>query len=287
MKPTLIAASLLSLALSPLMADSTSFTAADVVNGETWTEAGSYASSMTITVFDSARALPPTTTSLTVNRSKTDKILDVGGGSRINSLQVTYSAASLAAVVGKSYKLTVHGNHADVEYFDPADGTPSDAEIAFVQGDNSHFGQFRAMNKIFGGKTFTVGEGVNHINKNDAADLICATDDVSVEDLALTFTGVDGNGFGIFNATLTLNAKMRGNSKPSDEDPGAEKFTGSTVTELSGTIKVNPATCRPGGLDLTGPNTLTGNRSAKGKGSHATMTVNGDGTSTFTFTYAF
>ena len=287
MKTTLIVASLLMLAL-PLMADSTTFTAADVVNGETWTESGNYSSSMTTTVFDSVRSLPPTTQSLTVNRSKTEKILDVGGDSRINSLQVTYSAASLADVVGKSYKLTVTGNHADVSYFDPADGTPSPAEIAFVQSDNSHFGQFRAMNRIFGGQTFTVGEGVRHINKNDAADLINATTDVSVHGLDLTFTGVDSNGFGIFSTTLTLNAKMRANPKPTDEQPDAEKFVGSMVVELSGTIKVNPATCRPGGLDLTGPSTLRGTRSASGHGNgHDSMTVNGDGTSTFSFTYAF
>jgi len=291
MTRTLMIVASLTLALSPLMAADFQCTAANVAAGETWTETGEYNSSLTITIFDSARELEPIVTPGTsVTRTKTVKITGVGSGSgKIESVEVTYSSASVAAVVGKTYAVTVNGNHVDVDYAPPTTGTPSTAELAYVAGDNSHFGQFRAINKIFGGQTFSPNEGTRHINKNDAEELVNSSDDVSVESIDINFNEVLANGNGSFDVTVKLKSNMKSNSKSTDEQPNATPFTGQLTMDLGGRFELNPSTCRPTHVVLNGSNTMEATKSAKGNAGKGRdkMTVSGSGLTHISHTYTF
>lgn len=283
---------LLMISVSPLAAAEITFDPTDVAAGETWTETGSYGSNVTVTRSDSVQTFPAATQITSVTRTKVMKILAVGGDSRIDSLEVSYSAASLPDVVGKTYLLTVQGQKVDaVTYKDPANGSPSAAEEAFVKKDNSHFGQFRALNRIFrGNSTFTTGQSPRKINKNDAAELVNASGDMAVDDLDLTLADVIGSGddqVAVFDVVLKLKGSIKSKPKQGDETLIAEKFAGDVLMDLTGTLRVK-VNCRPAGLNLNGTHTMRATRFAPGPPERGRdkMTVNADGTTTLNFSYS-
>jgi hypothetical protein len=289
MKKLSIASILLTLAV-PLAAQSVSFNSSDVAAGQSWTEDGNYSSTMTTTVFDSTRTLPAATQSHATTRSKNVKLTDVGGDDRINALEVTYTSASEPSVAGHTYAVSVSGNGVDVGY-SSGGGSPSAAEVAFVKADNAHFGQFRSLNRLFGGKTITIGSAVSPINKTDASELIDATD-MSLDSIDLALQGVSGAGadrIAVFTGTLTLRGSMKSNAKSSDKTADDEKFSGDLRTTMNVTLKVRAATCRPVELQLDGSTTINATRSAKGSASHGRdkMTVSGDGSSSLRLNYSF
>jgi hypothetical protein len=284
MKRVLICASLLALSMTPLLAADFSFTPADVVGGVSWTETGTYHSDLNIVLNDSARELPPVTRTLDVTRSKSVTVVQAGGNDVINVLDVSYTAAPVATVVNNTYRLTVKGNHADIAYADPTKGTPTDAEIAFVDGDNTQFGQLRALNRIFGKKSFTTDQAAK-VNKNDAEELINVGPDLDVSDLTLTLRSVNGD-VASFDISLTLQSNIKKGSPDQVDSPFS---TGGMTIALAGTLQLKTTTCRPTSIVLNGTTTLTGSKPTPGhsKNHDATLTVNGTGTTNFSFTYAF
>lgn len=294
MNRILFTALLFVVTLTPAFATDFSFTPADVVDGTSWTETGAYHTHLTITLHDSARqitAIPPATpggapTPITrdvdVTRSKTVTIVTAAANDRISVMDVTYTDGP-AFVLNKTYRLTVQGNHAGIAYGGTTTGTPSVEEVAFVDGDNAHFGQLRALNRIFGKKSFSVGDNVR-VNKNDAEELINVSDDLDVSDLTVTLTDVTNN-VATFSMSLTLQSTIKKGSP--DQTDGFS--TGGMTIVLTGQLQLNTTNCRPTTMALAGTATLNGSKPAAGhsQGHDATMTVSGDGTTSFNFTYGF
>jgi hypothetical protein len=123
------------------------------------------------------------TTTRSVTRSKTCRVLEIDNAGRMDAVQVTYGSASHAGVAGKSYRVTPNG----VTYLGGA--APPAAEAAFVRADNASFSQFRAFDRIFGGKTFTVGQSFTP-NKHDAEELLNVAAGTRLRSIALTLRSV-------------------------------------------------------------------------------------------------
>ena len=165
MKRTMIftAIVLLSTAIS---AQTVSFGPAPQVTS--WTDTASSDSSLSVNGSKSANA----TASRTVSRSKTTCVVAADARGRIESVEVTYAAATRdgvgLTVAGRQYLVRRAANGVVVTH---ADGTAPDAEeTAFVAGDNTHFARFAAMQRIFAGKTFAVGTSFQ-LSPIDATEL--------------------------------------------------------------------------------------------------------------------
>jgi hypothetical protein len=290
MKKLCIASILLTLS-APLVAQSVSFTAGGIAAGESWTDEGSYASNMTLTVFNSQQTLPAVKHDTGGTRSKSVKITDVAGDGHIRSLEVTYTSASEPNVAGHTYTVSSSGNSIDVGYAGGS-GTPSASEVAFVKADNAHFGQLSALNKVLGGKTFTVGNAISPINKNDASELIDNSGGIALDTISLTLQSVSGSGadqIATLTGTMTASGGIKSNAKPADETANDEKFSGDLHSTMNVTLKVRTATCRPVELRLESATTVAAARSAKGAAGKGRdkMTVSGDGSSSLHLNYSF
>lgn len=232
---TLIALLLTALPFTAGAATQVTFGSLEPVAGQTtWTETAAYETRIVANAGES--------TSSAVNNKvmheKTCKVLELDGAGRIDVVLVTYSAASNGAVSGRSYVVTPDG----VDY--AAGGTPSDEELRFVRGDNASFGQFRALDRIFGGQTFTIGESFEP-KKNDAEELINVAAGTQLRSMALTLRSV-ANGVATFDVSMTMD------SNPKEKKSGKAANGGMTL-KMDGTLDVTVATSRPVRLEAGGP----------------------------------
>lgn len=188
-----------------------------------------------------------------VTREKTCKVLDVDNAGRIDAVHVTYDSASNGDVSGRSYVVTPR----DVSY--AAGGAPSGDELRFVRSDNASFGQFRALDRIFGGKTFTIGQSFEP-NKNDAEELVNIAAGTQLKAMALTLRSV-ANGVATFDLSMTI-----------ESDP-KEKKSGKMTLVLDGQLDVTIATSRPVRLEASGPIQARTNKSDGSRAGTATGDV--------------
>lgn len=261
MKRTMIIITLL-LTASIASADSITFHAAGAATGMTWNQSTSYAANVTVTVSDAA----PVTTQQNVSTQKSNRVLEVGGDGRIDSVEVTYSASSNASVAGHSYVVTPHG----VTY--AGGGAVPDDEAAFVNSDNTQFGQFRALERIFDGTTIAIGSSFEP-KKQDAEELLNIAEDVRLRSMALTLRSVS-NGVAQFDISMTIDsdAKEKNNNKAA---------SGGMSMTLDGTLSVSVSTSRPIVLDIAGPVHVD---VRKPQGDRA---VDGNGTASMRVDYTF
>lgn len=228
---TLIALTLAAFAAS---AENVTFSAAGAHNGMTWSESAEYASSMTVTQSGGA----PVVSSSNASRAKSNRVLAIGGDGRIDSVEVTYGMASNANVAGHTYVVTPSG----VTY--SGGGAPSAEEVAYVRDDNTQFGQFRALERIFDGTTIAIGSSFSP-KKQDAEELLNVGDDLRLRSMALTLISV-ANGVAHFDISLSV-----------DSDPKEKKSnksaTGAMSMSLDGTLAISVSTARPVALDVSGP----------------------------------
>lgn len=271
-----------------LQAQSVTFGSAPIGAGDQWSESASYTATITTTVHDSVREVNSTTTAQSVTRSKTSKATAVGGDGRLNGVDVTYSAVSvngtsLSNVVGKTYRLTVAGSNVTVAYAD-GNGVPTADEIAFVSTDNAHFGQFRAIDKIVGGKTLAPGAVVTP-NKVDAEELVNATEGIAVDSMTMTLSGVSGSGAAQV-ATFNVSIVLRGGVTKGASHKTTEEFAGAVTMTLSGTMDIKVQNSRPAGLNVAGPTSLAARKNAKA-GTTKQMTLSGAGNSSIAISYSF
>lgn len=209
------------------------FQASELTPQTAWSENASYETSI------SAQAGQSTTSAVhnNVMREKTCKVLEVDGAGRIDAVQVTYGSSSNGDVSGRSYIVTPH----DVSY--AAGGAPSGEELRFVRSDNASFGQFRALGRIFGGRTFNVGQSFEP-NKNDAEELVNVAAGTRLRSMALTLRSV-ANGVAKFDVSMTME------SDPKEKKSGKAANGGMTLT-LDGELEVTVATSRPLRLEARG-----------------------------------
>ncbi len=248
MKTTTLFAALVLLSATLAFGDDVTFGSAAVSTGESWTDISTYASHVTF---------GGNVREQTVTRTKETTVNAVGGNGAIDAAEVAYSAATRndvpLPVVGRRYAVSSHGNSVDVAYADG--GTPSAEEIAFVRSDNAHFRQLRAYDRIFGGKTFSIGSSVQP-NKNDSAELVNASDGVSVNALALTLRSVrteDGVQIATFDVSMTVGSNVKhGRGKSAAPAPA-----GGMTLSLDGTLDVYVSNARPALLDVRGPVSLS------------------------------
>lgn len=206
------------------------------------------------------------TSTRNVTRDKTCRVLAIDNAGRIDEVQVTYNASSHAGIAGKTYRVTPSG----VSYL--GGGTPSADEAAFVRADNASFSQFRAFDRIFGGKTFTAGESFSP-NKHDAEELLNVAAGTRLRNMALTLRSV-ANGVATFDISMTLESNPK--EKKSSSAAGGE-----VSMSLDGTLKMTVATAWPLQLDVDG--TLRGG-TKKANGSHA---GDANGTASIRIDYSF
>ena len=202
MKRTMIftAIVLLSTAIS---AQTVSFGPAPQVTS--WADTASSDSSLSVNGSKSANA----TASRTVSRSKTTCVVAADARGSIESVEVTYAAATRDGVglpvAGRQYLVRRAVNGIVVTH---ADGTAPDAEeTSFVAGDNTHFARFAAMQRIFAGKTFAVGTSFQ-LSPVDATELANLSDGSRVRNLALTLRSVV-DGVATFDVSTTIDAERR------------------------------------------------------------------------------
>ena len=226
-----------------------------------WDDSASYDTTIT-----TSAGTKSATMARNVSRDKTCRVLAVDNTGRIDEVQVTYNSSSQAGVAGKSYRVTPHG----VSYLGGA-APPAD-ETAFVRADNSSFSQFRAFDRIFGGKTFDVGESFSP-NKHDAEELFNVAAGTRLRSIALTLRSV-ADGVATFDISMTLESNPK--EKKSSRAAGGE-----VTMSLDGTLKMTVATAWPLQLDVDG--TLRGG-TKKANGSHA---GDANGTASIRIDYSF
>lgn len=211
------------------------FHSSELTPQTSWSENASYETSI------SAQAGQSTTSEVRndVTREKTCKVLEVDGAGRIDAVLITYGSASNGDVSGRSYIVTPK----DVSYASGG-GAPSGEELRFVRSDNASFGQFRALDRIFGGKTFNVGQSFEP-NKNDAEELVNAAGGTRLRSMALTLRSV-ANGVATFDVSMTME------SDPKEKKNGKAANGGMTLT-LDGELEITVATSRPVRLEASGP----------------------------------
>lgn len=234
---------------------------APVANVTQWDDDATYGTSITTTAGGKSA-----TAARNVTRDKTCRVLELDNAGRMDAVQVTYGSASLAGVAGRSYRVTPQG----VTYLGGA--APPAAEAAFVRADNASFSQFRAFDRIFGGKTFTVGQSFTP-NKNDAEELLNVAAGTRLRSIALTLRSVSG-GVATFDISMTLASNPK-EKKSSSANGGEMAMT------LDGTLKMTVATAWPLQLDVDG--TLQGG-TKKPNGSRA---GDASGTASIRIDYAF
>ena len=269
-KTLFTALTILLLAANVSFAANVTFGSAAVHNGDSWTDTATYASSVT---------LNNSVTEQTTTRTKETTATAVGGDGGIDAAIVSYTDASRngapVGVAGKSYAVHASGNGIDVSY--SGGGTPSDDEIAFVRSDNAHFRQMRAYDRIFGGKTFTIGSSIQP-NKNDAEELVNAADGVEVKAMALTLRSVRTENdveIATFDISMTLETKVKhGRGKSASLAPA-----GGMAVSFEGTLDVFVSNARPALLDVTGAVTV-----ALRKPSNAVI-ANGSGSASLRIEY--
>lgn len=228
-------------------ADSVTFgNAAPVAGVTTWGDNASYATSIVTSAGESTA-----TTSRSVMRDKTCRVDQLDNAGRIDAVRVTYASASIGNVAGKTYSVTPRS----VTY---ANGSaPPASEAAFVRADNANFSQFRAYDRIFGGRTFTVGQSFSP-NRNDAEELVNVAAGSRLRSIALTLRSAS-DGIATFDLSMTVE------SNPKDKKK-ASAAGGEMTLRFDGTLKMTVATARPVLLDVHG--TLSG-ETKKPNGSHA------------------
>ena len=168
-----------------------------------WTDTASADSSLTVNGAKSANAAA----TRMVNRSKTTCVVAADAKGHIEFVEVTYAAATRngvgLSVAGRQYLVLRSAKGILVTY---ADGTTPDAEeTAFVAGDNAYFARFGAMQRIFAGKTFTVGTSFQP-SAADAAELANLANGSHVRNLALTLRSVD-DGVATFDVSTSIDAE--------------------------------------------------------------------------------
>ena len=250
MKHTLIIALLLTATVAS--AESVTFNAAAAAVGMTWNESTSYAANVTVTVDTST----PVQTGQNVSSRKSNRVLEVGGDGRIDSVEVTYAAASHASVAGRSYVVTKHG----VTYAGGG-AVPAD-EAAFVQSDNAQFGQFRALERIFAGTTIDIGSSFEP-KKKDAEEMLNIDDGIRLRSMALTLRSVHDD-VALFDISMSVESDAK-------EKKADKTAAGGMSMTLDGTLSLSITTARPIVLDVTGPvhvdvRTPQGGRAADGNG---------------------
>ncbi|HEX8172179.1 MAG TPA: hypothetical protein VF824_16715 [Thermoanaerobaculia bacterium] len=247
MKRTLIFTALFFAAAAAHAADSVTFGSTSAAAGMTWSESSTFTNDVTIGGVGGGAPLQVAQTSA---RSKQLTVREVGADGRIRSADVTYTAATdNDAVTGKTYRVTRSGNTAEVTYANG--GTPPAPELAFVAADNPHFAQFRAYERIFGGKTFTIGSSTEP-NRNDAQDLVNASGEVTVTAISLTLRSVT-SGVATFDISMTLRSDVKKGRGHNAQEPAS----GAMTLTLDGTMTVAVATARVTSLDVTGPMHVT------------------------------
>lgn len=221
------------------------FQSSELMPQTSWSENASYETRI------SAQAGQSTTSAIhnNVMHEKTCTVLEVDGAGRIDAVQVTYGSSSNDHVSGRSYIVTPH----DVSY--AAGGAPSGEELRFVRSDNASFSQFRALGRIFGGRTFNVGQSFEP-NKNDAEELVNVAAGTRLRSMALTLRSV-ANGVAKFDVSMTME------SDPKEKKSGKSANGGMSLT-LDGELEVTVATSRPVRLEASGPLTA---RTKKADGS--------------------
>lgn len=210
------------------------FSSLEPVAGQTsWTETSSYETSII------AKAGESTTSTInsSVTHEKTCRVLELDGAGRMDAVQVTYSSASHGEVSGRSYVVTPHGVGL------ATGGTASEEELRFVRSDNAGFGQFRALDRIFGGKTFTIGESFEP-NNNDAEELINVAAGTRLRSMALTLRSV-ANGVATFDLSMAME------SDPKEKKSG-KAAGGKMMLTFDGELDVTVATSRPVRLEAGG-----------------------------------
>lgn len=254
---------LIALLITATASAQVTFSSLEPVAGQTsWTETASYETSIIANAGESTSSA----INSNVTHEKTCKVLELDGAGRIDAVQVTYGAASNGNVSGKSYVVTPH----DVSY--AAGGTPSKDELRFVRGDNASFGQFRALDRIFGGKTFRIGESFEP-NKNDAEELVNVAAGTRLRSMALTLRSV-ANGVATFDVSMAME------SDPKEKKSGKAANGGMMLT-LDGELDVTVATSRPVRLEAGGP------LKARTKKADGTRIGDATGDVTMRRTYAF
>jgi hypothetical protein len=241
-RKVILTALALLLAATTVSAQNVSFTSLPPVAGQTeWTESASYETSIQ-SVADTKTA----NTSRTVDRAKTCRVLAIDGAGRIDSVAVTYSASSNPAVNGRSYVVTPN----NVSY--ATGGTPPPQEAQFVRADNAGFGQFRAIDKIFGGQTFTINRSFSP-NRNFAEELLNVANGMQLSAISLTLRSVT-DGVARFDLSMTVESSPK-------VKKNAEAAPGGMNMVLNGTLDVTTATSRPVLLDVAGNiNAVTKNK---------------------------
>lgn len=209
------------------------FQAAGIAAQTSWSETASYASNINTRAGESAAA----GVTSSVSHDKSCTVLEIDHAGRIATMRVTYGSASNAAVAGRSYIVTPQ----EVRY--AAGGTPSDAERRFVRGDNSGFSQFRALERIFGGRTVAIGQSFQP-NKNDAEELVNVAAGTRLRSMALTLRSV-ANGVATFDLSMTME------SDPKEKKSG-KAANGQMTLTLDGELAVTVATSRPVRLEASG-----------------------------------
>ncbi len=194
-----------------------------------WTDVATYTTSI------SADANPAQQVS--VDRAKTCRVLDVDNAGRIDSVSVEYSVSSEPSVIGRRYRVTPQG----VSYENG--GTPPPAEAEFVRRDNAGFNQFRALDRIFGGKSFTMNQSFSP-NRNDAEELLNVAAGMRLRAITLTLRSVT-NGVARFDISMGLE------SDPKEKKNGA-LAAGRMSINLNGTLDITTATSRPVLFDVAG-----------------------------------
>jgi len=232
-------------------ASDVTFTASPAAPGLTWNDASSYATSATL----SAGSATPVTTASSATRTKTCRALEVGGDGRIESVEVSYAAASNAAVAGRSYVVTPQ----QVTY--AGGGSPSEAEVEFVRGDNAQFGRFRALERIFDGRTVSIG--ASFAPKKQDADELFEFPGGRVNSVALTLRSVL-NGVATFDISMSVESDAK-------EKKSKKAAAGGMSMTLDGTLTLSVATSRPMSFDVSGPISVNvkkanGVRAASGSG---------------------
>ena len=253
MKRTFTILTLALLCTAAASAETVTFGAPDAVGANTsWTDSASLTTS----------AGP--SHSRTAARNKTCVVQAVDGAGRIDSMTVTYGASSNAEVANKSYLVTRHGVTSATGGAVPA------AEAAFVSADNSNFGLFRAIERIFGNDTFEIGRTYEAKNRVDADELLNVPDRTHLREFHFTPRSVSG-GVAEFDVTMTLE------STPKKKKDGTTPEGRTTVT-LSGKLKMTVDSVRPLQLALDGTvseSSVRPNRTAGGNVAATTsMTVN-------------
>ena len=195
-----------------------------------WTDTASSDSSISVNGSKS----PNATATRTVNRSKASCVVAADTKGQIESVQVTYDAATRdgvgLSVAGRQYLVRRSAKNVAVTY---ADGSVPDAEeLAFVKSDNAYLARFAAMQRIFSGKSFAVGASFQ-VNPADAADLANLAEGSHMRNLALTLRSV-ADGIATFDVSTTIDAERR------------------TKVVLNGTLEVSVATSLPRRYDVSG-----------------------------------